>query len=175
MPRGAFFQGNRFLLPELVQLVAGAANADARTASSLAWDLYAGVGLFARALAQSFGEIAAIEIAEPAATVLAQTKMRNLRAVKSTTLDFLRAAVVQRERPALIVLDPPRTGLGAEVCSLLTRISAPTLVYVSCSPHSLAADLAILGAKDYSIQDLHLFDLFPQTEHIETVAVLTRT
>ena len=55
-------------------------------------------------------------------------------------LDFLRSAVLQRERPSLIVLDPPRSGLGAEVCALLTRVAAPSLVYVSCSPQALARD-----------------------------------
>src|SRR6185437_634760 len=112
---------------------------------------------------------------------LAQTRLPNLRAVKSTTLDFLRAAVLQRDRPSLIVLDPPRTGLGDEVSSLLTRIAqsagtaAPTLAYVSCSPQALARDLARLIVSGYFVRDLHLIDLFPQTAHMETVAILTRS
>jgi 23S rRNA (uracil1939-C5)-methyltransferase len=178
VPRGAFFQVNRFLLPELVAMVTAAAASRDR---ALAWDLYAGVGLFSRALARSFAAVTAIEIAEPAATALAQTNLPKLRAVKSTTLDFLRAAVLQRDRPSLIVLDPPRTGLGDEVCSLLARISqsagtaAPTLVYVSCSPQALARDLAHLTAPGYFVRDLHLFDLFPQTAHVESVAILARS
>jgi len=174
VPRGAFFQINRFLLPELVALVSRAGVSSLRS-DAVAWDLYAGVGLFSRALAQTFAEVTAVEIAEPAASALAQTKIANLRAVKATTLDFLRSAVLQRERPSLVVLDPPRTGLGAEVSSLLARIAAPALVYVSCSPQALAADLALLIESGYSVGELHFFDLFPQTEHIETVAVLTRT
>ena len=179
VPRGAFFQVNRFLLPELVATVTAAAAASQDRA--LAWDLYAGVGLFSRALARNFAAVTAVEIAEPAATALAQTKLPNLRAVKSTTLDFLRAAVLQRDRPSLIVLDPPRTGLGDEISSLLTRISqsagtaAPTLAYVSCSPQALARDLAHLIVSGYFVRDLHLIDLFPQTSHIETVAILTRS
>ena len=128
VPRGAFFQVNRFLLPELLALVT------AGRSGQLAWDLYAGVGLFSRALAPHFDRITAVEIAEPAATALAATNLANLRAVKATTLDFLRAAVVERDRPSLIVLDPPRSGAGPEVCALLARIAAPTLIYVSCSP-----------------------------------------
>ncbi len=168
VPRGAFFQANRFLLPKLVRLVT-----DGRSGNS-AWDLYAGVGLFSRPLARTFGQVAAVEIAEPATTALASTKLPNLRAVKATTLDFLRAAVLQRDRPDLIVLDPPRTGAGHEVCALLARIAAPTLIYVSCSPQTLPADLAILTAFGYAVAELHLLDLFPQTTHIETVAILTR-
>jgi 23S rRNA (uracil1939-C5)-methyltransferase len=182
VPRGAFFQVNRFLLPELVALVTSVASSAAAASPDnvLAWDLYAGVGLFSRALAshiapRSFTHVTAVEIAEPAATALAQTKLLNLRAVKATTLNFLRTAVLQRDRPSAIVLDPPRTGLGDEVCALLARVAAPTVVYVSCSPTALAADLADLAASGYSLSQLHLFDLFPQTAHIETVAILTRT
>ena len=169
VPRGAFFQINRYLLPELLAL------AVANHTGALAWDLYAGVGLFSRALATQFDHVTAVEVAEPAVTALAATKLTNLRAVKATTLDFLRRAVTQRDRPDLIVLDPPRTGAGRDVCELLGRVAAPTLVYVSCSPETLPADLATLTAAGYNVAELHLFDLFPQTTHIETVAVLTRT
>jgi 23S rRNA (uracil1939-C5)-methyltransferase len=168
VPRGAFFQINRFLLLELLAL------ATSNRIGPLAWDLYAGVGLFSRALARSFAEVVAVEIAEPAASALASTKLANLRAVKSTTLDFLRASVLQRERPSLIVFDPPRSGAGPEVCALLARIAAPTLIYISCSPEALARDLTALAASGYSVAELHLVDLFPQTTHIETVAILTR-
>jgi 23S rRNA (uracil1939-C5)-methyltransferase len=168
VPRGAFFQINRFLLPELLSLVTN------NRTGQLAFDLYAGVGLFSRALAAQFTHVTAVEIAEPAATALTATKPPNLHAVKATTLDFLRVAVTGRDRPDLIVLDPPRSGAGTEVCSLLARIAAPTLVYVSCSPETLPADLATLTASGYTLAEMHLFDLFPQTTHIETVAVLTR-
>jgi len=168
VPRSAFFQINRFLLPELLALVTG------NRSGQLAFDLYAGVGLFSRALAARFSRVIAVEIAEPAFTVLAATKLPNLHAVKATTLDFLRSAVLQRDRPDLVVLDPPRSGAGAEVCSLLARIAAPTLIYVSCSPETLPADLKTLTASGYTFAELHLFDLFPQTTHIETVTILTR-
>jgi 23S rRNA (uracil1939-C5)-methyltransferase len=171
VPRGAFFQINRFLIPELLALVT------AGRSGQLAWDLYAGVGLFSRALAPHFAHITAVEIAEPAASALAATGLVNLRAVKATTLDFLRAAVVERDRPSLVVLDPPRSGAGPEVCELLARIAAPTLIYVSCSPEVLPSDLqtlTTLAASGYAIAELHLLDLFPQTTHIETVAILTR-
>jgi 23S rRNA (uracil1939-C5)-methyltransferase len=168
VPRGALFQINRSLLPELLGLVT------ANRAGNLAWDLYAGIGFFSRALARSFSAVSAVEIAEPSFAALAATKLPNLRAIKATTLDFLRAAVVDRERPDLIVLDPPRTGAGPEISALLARIAAPTLIYVSCSPETLPADLATLTASGYRIAELHLLDLFPQTTHIETLARLAR-
>jgi 23S rRNA (uracil1939-C5)-methyltransferase len=172
VPRNAFFQVNRFLVPELVQLVM--AEADASTGKTLAWDLYAGVGLFARPLASAFAQVMAVEIAEPAFAALGATKLSNLVAIQATTLDFLHAAVIQRERPSLILLDPPRSGAGPEVCGLLARIATPTLIYVSCSPQTMPADLTVLTASGYRVTGLHLFDLFPQTTHTETVAILTR-
>jgi len=168
VPRGAFFQINRFLLPKLVEIVGR------NRKGALAWDLYAGVGLFTKALAPNFARVVAVEAAEPSFTALTSAKLPNRQAVKDVTLDYLQTAVLQRERPDLIVLDPPRTGAGREICELLGRIAAPTVVYVSCSPETLPADLATLTAAGYSIAELHLFDLFPQTNHIETVAVLTR-
>jgi len=168
VPRTAFFQINRYLLPELLTLVT------ASRTGQLALDLYAGVGLFTFALAPHFAHITSVEIAEPAFTALSSAKLPNRHAVKATTLDFLQTAVLQRDLPDLIVLDPPRSGAGREVCALLARIGAPTLIYVSCSPESLPADLVTLCASGYRIDELHLFDLFPQTSHIETVAILSR-
>jgi 23S rRNA (uracil1939-C5)-methyltransferase len=168
VPRGAFFQVNRYLLPQLLALVT------ANRRGGLAWDLYAGVGLFTNALAPHFNRITAVEIAEPAFTALNSGKLPHRHAVKATTLDFLRSAVLQRERPDFIVLDPPRTGAGPEVCELLGRVAAPTLLYVSCSPETLPADLTTLAASGYRVAELHLLDLFPQTTHIETIVTLCK-
>jgi 23S rRNA (uracil1939-C5)-methyltransferase len=169
--RGGFFQVNRFLVSTLARL------ATAGRTGALAWDLYAGVGLFSRALADRFDRVVAIEAAEPAATNLraalaSAANGKNHRAIAATTLDFLKTAVVQRERPQLIVMDPPRAGVGPEVCALLGRIRAPELVYVSCDPVTLARDLRLLTGSGYGITELHLVDMFPQTFHMEAVAVL---
>jgi len=164
--RGGFFQVNRFLIDELVQIVT------AQRSGAIAWDLYAGVGLFSRVLAKTFQQVVAVEAA---ATDLARSfKGPGRRAVEATTVEFLRSAVVQRERPQLIVMDPPRAGVGAEVCALLTRVSAPEIVYVSCDPVTLARDLKSLTAAGYNLVELHMVDMFPQTFHLETVVVLRR-
>jgi 23S rRNA (uracil1939-C5)-methyltransferase len=170
--RGGFFQVNRFLLETLVELVCN--DDDQPRSGSLAWDLFAGVGLFSRVLARSFDEITAVEANPTAVADLrsALTKRGSTSTVhESTTLDFLRRAVLDRDRPELIVLDPPRAGVGLEACELLARIAAPTLIYVSCDPTTLARDLNALQPF-YSIRALHLVDLFPQTFHLETVAIL---
>ncbi len=170
--RGAFFQVNRFLVDRLVALVT-----DARTSGDLAWDLFAGVGLFTRALAERFRHVIAVEAGEIAAADLAIAAKGGkgrppFEAVRAATLDFLRSRELQRDRPELIVLDPPRAGLGIEASEILTRIAAPRIVYVSCDPTTLARDLAVLTRSKYRIASLHLIDLFPQTFHMETVVHL---
>ena len=169
--RGGFFQVNRFIVDQLVELVIGARS------GSFAWDLYAGVGLFSRRLAERFGAVVAVEQGEPAAGDLhsALAKMGpHHRAVKATTAGFLRTAVLQREQPELIVMDPPRVGLGTEVTELLARVSAAEIVYVSCDPTTLGRDLRAMVDSGYHIEAMHLLDMFPQTFHLETVTVLRR-
>jgi len=162
--RGGFFQVNRFLIDELVNLVTS------NRSGTLAWDLFAGVGLFSRALTKTFKQVVAVEAA---ADDLTRTfKGEGRRAIAATTLNFLRAAVVQRERPDLIVLDPPRAGVGLEVCSLLARLKTKHIVYVSCDPVTLGRDLKAMVDSGYRLAELHMIDLFPQTFHLETVAIL---
>ncbi len=76
--------------------------------------------------------------------------------------------------PDLIVVDPPRTGLGAETTALLGEIAAAALVYVSCDPATLARDLRALVASGYQVERVTVADLFPQTFHLETIVSLRR-
>ncbi len=172
--RGGFFQVNRFLLETLVQLVCE--DEDGPRSGTLAWDLFAGVGLFSRVLARSFAQITAVEANPIAANDLQAALLKRSPAStahEATTLDFLRAAILQRDRPDLVVLDPPRAGAGMEACELLARIAPASIIYVSCDPATLVRDLAVLRTH-YRIRALHLVDLFPQTFHIETVVILER-
>jgi 23S rRNA (uracil1939-C5)-methyltransferase len=168
--RGGFFQVNRFLLPTMVELVC------AGQQGHVAWDLYAGVGLFARVLARTFGQVTAVEANPDAARELASSLRRigsQHRGVTAVIVDYLREVVLQRERPELIVLDPPRAGAGTEVCQLITQIAPQNIVYVSCDPVTLGRDLATLQP-NYEIESLRLVDLFPQTYHQEAVVNLRR-
>jgi 23S rRNA (uracil1939-C5)-methyltransferase len=164
--RNGFFQVNRFLLDELVKVVTQGRK------GRLAWDLYAGVGLFSRVLAREFQQVVAVEAA--GSDLAKSFKGAGRRAVESTTVEFLRGAVVQRDRPDLIVMDPPRAGVGAEVSSLLSKVSAQEMVYVSCDPVTLARDLKSMVESGYRLVELHMIDLFPQTFHLETVVVLRK-
>jgi 23S rRNA (uracil1939-C5)-methyltransferase len=167
---GAFFQVNRWLVDEFVAAVVGNAR------GGVAWDLYAGVGLFARQLTATFAQVLAAESA-PASLAALQNNLAgaDARAIAATTLDFLRRNREQREaRPDFIVLDPPRTGLGDHVTHLLNAIHAPEMIYVSCDPATLARDLRQLTQERYRIEAVTLTDMFPQTFHIETVVRLRR-
>jgi 23S rRNA (uracil1939-C5)-methyltransferase len=165
---GAFFQVNRWLVDSLVERVT------AGHSGTLAWDLFAGVGLFARPLAEGFDHVVAVESAPAATSALAHNLSGSRgNAVSSTTHDFLRRNL-KAQRPDLIVVDPPRAGLGAETATLLAEIGAQALVYVSCDPATLARDLRALIATGYVIERLTLADLFPQTFHLETIVDLRR-
>jgi 23S rRNA (uracil1939-C5)-methyltransferase len=139
----------------------------------LAWDLYSGVGLFAKALA--YDNVIAVESEGFSANDL-KTNLddERHRVIRSGTLDFLRRRVPDHGKPELILVDPPRAGLGKEVCALLASVAAPEIVYVSCDPATLARDLQSLLQSGYSVEKMDLIDLFPQTFHMETVTFLKR-
>jgi 23S rRNA (uracil1939-C5)-methyltransferase len=165
---GAFFQVNRWLVDALVERVTAGHKGE------LAWDLFAGVGLFARQLAARFERVVAVESA-PSATAALAANLSGTggAAVKAETLAFLRGSrKASHLRPDLIVVDPPRTGLGAETCAHLIELAAPAVACVSCDPATLARDLGALIASGYQIESIALADLFPQTFHLETVVQL---
>jgi 23S rRNA (uracil1939-C5)-methyltransferase len=169
---GAFFQVNRYLIDELVSVVTGAARGD------VALDLYAGVGLFSAALAQRFHHILGVEASQTAYGDLLQNVPANVKAVGARTEDYLRSDYPRsgavRKCPDLVVLDPPRTGAGKVVIRSLVELGAPRIRYVSCDPATLARDIAPLLAAGYHVEEAHLFDLFPETFHIESVLLLAR-
>jgi len=96
-----------------------------------------------------------------------------VKAVSQRTEDYLSDRAL-RKRPDLVVLDPPRSGAGKRVTRSLVDLGAPRVRYVSCDPATLARDIAPLIAAGYGIEEAHLFDLFPETFHIESVMLLTR-
>jgi len=166
---GAFFQTNRFLTDELVNIVT------AGRSGELALDLYAGVGLFSTALACDFRHIVSVESSQTAAGDLQYNLPVNGKAVQSTAEQYL-AKVPKPDLglPDLGVVDPPRGGLGDPVARALASAGAPRLTYVSCDPATLARDLVPLQAAGYRVEEAHLVDLFPQTYHLETILHLVR-
>jgi 23S rRNA (uracil1939-C5)-methyltransferase len=180
---GAFFQTNRFLTDELINLVT------AGRSGELALDLYAGAGLFSTALACDFRHIVSVESSQTAANDLQYNLPINGKAVQAAAEQYLTGlgdkgrvgngadgAVLPQltHKPDLVVVDPPRGGLGDRVARLLASAGAPRVTYVSCDPATLARDLVPLQAAGYRVEEVHLVDLFPQTYHLESVVQLVR-
>ncbi len=173
---GSFFQSNRHLTDELVRIVTGGRS------GNLALDLYSGVGLFSTAL--RFNRIISVESSQTSSADLSYNLSSNGQAVQATAEQYLaragnpgrvgRGAVlpIHAEAPDLVVVDPPRSGLGERVARLLANLRAPRITYVSCDPATLARDLVYLLDAGYRVDELHLVDLFPQTYHLESVVHL---
>jgi 23S rRNA (uracil1939-C5)-methyltransferase len=163
---GTFFQVNRFLIDELIAIVTNGAS------GKLALDLYAGVGLFSTVLARSFAQVIAVESSQTSLSDLRHNACPEAKAVLATTEQYLGQA--SGVRPDLMVVDPPRGGLGERVVRSLAKLEALKITYVSCDPSTLARDLKLMTGLGYRITSAHLIDLFPQTFHIESVFHLAR-
>jgi 23S rRNA (uracil1939-C5)-methyltransferase len=167
---GVFAQANGALLGPLCDAVAAAAGSGRSAA-----ELYAGAGLFTLGLSRRFERVLAIE-ANPLATAdlsfnLERAGRRDRVSIRTAPVE--RAVRALREaRPELVVLDPPRTGLAPAARAALAALGAERIVYVSCDPATLARDLSVLCAQGHELRSLRAFDLFPQTHHVEAVALL---
>ncbi len=164
----SFFQVNRFLVDELVREVA----ANEKT-GQLALDLFAGVGLFSLPLAKHFGRVVAVESSPAAARDLESNASRK-GPIEVRTADVERFLVKYKDKPELVLLDPPRAGLEPGAVKSLVNIAADRITYLSCEPPTLARDLAALTAGGYEVSQIDLFDLFPQTFRIEAVVRMVR-
>jgi 23S rRNA (uracil1939-C5)-methyltransferase len=164
---GAFFQTNRHLTDELVNIVT-----EGRSGRT-ALDLYAGVGLFSSVLSREFERVIAVESSPISHSDLLYNSPENVKAVGSMSEQYLRN-VGRKLQPDLVVVDPPRSGLGESVVHALVNLGAPRLTYVSCDPATLSRDLGRLLKSGYHVERAHLVDLFPQTYHLESVFHLAR-
>ncbi len=142
-----------------------------------AMDLYAGVGLFALVLADAVGPTGAVLAIESDPRAVADAK-GNLRLRPEIELRrgkvdrILKPLVRQGIHADLVVLDPPRTGAGKSVMKDLAALRPRAIAYVSCDPAALARDVAYARDAGYGIRSLRAFDAFPQTHHVECIAVL---
>jgi 23S rRNA (uracil1939-C5)-methyltransferase len=176
----SFFHVNRFLIEDLLKTVIAGAKGET------ALDLYAGVGFFTLPLARAFRNVTSVDANLAATRDLSANAAEAGVTITSHTEhaeDFLKNT---KEKPDFVVLDPPRAGLGTLAAEKLAEIGAMEIVYLSCDPATLARDLSVLTSSPrkpkevagpsvrYEISEMHLFDLFPQTFHIETLVRLKR-
>jgi tRNA/tmRNA/rRNA uracil-C5-methylase (TrmA/RlmC/RlmD family) len=187
---GGFWQVHRLAAHTLTRLVTEVLENDGRTLvdpDAAHLDLYGGVGLFAAAIGEVGGpgtRVTSVE-ADPRATEHAGANLAEWLGarVETDTVDRFvarlaaTASAAERERLSrgVVVLDPPRAGAGREVVESVAGLAPAAIVYVSCDPVALARDLAIFRTAGYEAPRVDAVDLFPNSHHLEAIAVLTPT
>lgn len=168
----SFFQVNTCQARAMYEYAARAGGV-AQAANVL--ELYAGSGGLTAFLAGAAGRITAVEEWPPAVSLMESNMERNGMKERVTIAPGAVEKVIPdlKESFDLVVLDPPRTGCTPDVLRGVLSLKPSTIVYVSCNPATLARDAATLVDGGYSIESLTCFDMFPQTVHVETVAVLS--
>jgi 23S rRNA (uracil1939-C5)-methyltransferase len=172
----AFFQTNTEMAERLYAVVA-------ETAGLQGWervyDLFSGIGTIGLSLAGRAGEVWGLEIVEDAiADAIGNAKANEISNVHFFAGDVrlaLRELVEKAGRPDVMVVDPPRAGLSQKVVRRIIEASPKRIVYVSCNPTTLAPNAAQLVEAGYTLRSVRPVDMFPQTPHIECVALLERT
>ena len=138
------------------------------------WDLYSGAGLFSRYLAEAVGHGRVDSVESYTASVRdARRNLHDFRQVAVHEADVATWLETAPGRPDGVVLDPPRSGAGEKVVTLIAERQPRTVVYVACDPVALGRDLAIFRHHGYRLNSLTALDAFPMTHHFETVATLT--
>lgn len=163
----SFFQGNRYLLPSLVSAVLDASADDGHVV-----DLYAGVGLFSIALASAgHSDITAVEGDRASARDLRQNARALASRVHAKTISVENYLAAAQGDVTTMIVDPPRTGMSKEAVDAVLRAAPRQIVYVSCDPPTLARDARRLLDGGYTLASIRAFDLFPNTAHVESLAV----
>jgi tRNA/tmRNA/rRNA uracil-C5-methylase (TrmA/RlmC/RlmD family) len=170
IPEGGFWQVHPGAPDALVEAVRRAVDLHP---ADVCLDLYAGVGLFAGAVAASVpdGEVIAVE-SDPQAAAAAGANLAdlgNVRVVAERVARWLRRT---REPADVVVLDPPRKGAGVEVVADIVARAPRCVAYVACEPAALARDVAAFGSHGWELASLEAYDIFPMTAHVECVALL---
>jgi 23S rRNA (uracil1939-C5)-methyltransferase len=165
----AFFQTNRFLLGDFLQQVLAQA-----TGARRVLDLFCGSAFFSLPLAKQNTEVLGVEASR---TAVKQARLNaklngvsNIKIFEGPAEEAVRSS--PDLRPDLIVMNPPRTGAGRDVARLVAGLGADRIIYVSCNPSTFAREVPMLTEKGYTLRAITMVDQFPNTYHIEMVAVL---
>ena len=170
---GTFFQVNPGCADRLISTVAGSCDDDTNIL-----DLYGGSGTIALPLAASGAKVVSVEI-NPDASLSGRkaAKINGIDSISFITIparQFLTDSSRSGRSWDTVIVDPPRSGLGIRISRLLRKINSRKIIYVSCNPFSLARDLRIITERNWTVQKVQPIDMFPQTDHIETVVLLER-
>jgi len=171
----AFFQTNTEMAERLYAIAAEMAGLSGR---ERVFDLFCGIGTIALAIASRASEVWGLEVvAEAIADAERNAELNeiaNARFRAGDTRTGIRPLLEEAGRPDVVVVDPPRAGLSKKVVRRLLECEAKRIVYVSCNPTTLAPNAAQLEEAGYRLRRVRPVDMFPQTPHIEAVALLER-
>ncbi|NIF22865.1 23S rRNA (uracil(747)-C(5))-methyltransferase RlmC [Candidatus Pantoea multigeneris] len=166
----SFFQTNPHVA---ATLYATARNWVRELAVTSMWDLFCGVGGFGLHCATPEMQLTGIEIsAEAIACARRSADMLGLKKVDFAALDSTAFATARDAVPELVLVNPPRRGIGVELCNYLSQMAPDYILYSSCNPDTMAQDIARLP--DYQVSKVQLFDMFPHTAHFEVLTLLVR-
>lgn len=169
----SFFQTNSAGAEKLYSIVKEFAG---DVADKTVFDLYCGTGTIGQIMAEAGSKkVIGIELIEEAVVAANENAKRNhLENCTFLAGDVLKMVDELKERPDLIIVDPPRDGIHPKAIGKIIAFGAPEIVYVSCKPTSLARDLEIFQQEGYQVERVKLMDMFPRTVHVETVVLLSR-
>ena len=176
MSHSAFFQTNTEMAERLYGVAAEYAGLNGR---ERVFDLYCGIGTIGLTMAKSAGEVWGLEIV-PEAIADAEAnakrnKIENVRFLAGSARTGVRPLIEQAGKPDVVVIDPPRAGLSQKIVRRVIECEAKRIVYVSCNPTTLAPNAAQLVEAGYTLRKVRPVDMFPQTPHIECLALLEKT
>lgn len=169
----SFFQVNTPMAEKMVQYLL--TNSPTSQSTTLL-DLYCGVGLFSKFVADKYAKVIGIEASPSACEDFAINldEFDNIELYEGAAEEILPALASQLTQPMHMIVDPPRAGIDKHALDAILQINPQVIAYVSCDPSTLARDAARLIKGGYTLQHVTPFDLFPQTYHIESISIFTR-
>jgi 23S rRNA (uracil1939-C5)-methyltransferase len=175
MSHGAFFQTNTEMAERLYAMAAECAGL---SGNERVFDLYCGIGMIGLSMAKRAGEVWGLEIVpEAIADAKAnaeRNKIENAHFMAASARTGVRPLIEKAGKPDVVVVDPPRAGLSQKIVRRLLECDAKRIVYVSCNPTTLAPNAAQMVEAGYALRRVKPVDMFPQTPHIECVALLEK-
>jgi 23S rRNA (uracil1939-C5)-methyltransferase len=176
MSHGAFFQTNTEMAERLYAIAAEFAGL---SGSERVFDLYCGIGTIGLTMAKRAGEVWGLEIV-PEAIADAErnaerNKIENAHFMAGSARTGVRPLIEKAGKPDVVIIDPPRAGLSQKIVRRVLECEAKKIVYVSCNPTTLAPNAAQMVEAGYKLRRVKPVDMFPQTPHIECVALLEKS
>jgi len=171
----AFFQTNTEMAERLYSIAASYAGL---SGGERVFDLFCGIGTIALVLARDAGEVWGVEVVPEAVADAEENARRNdISNTRFRSADArlaIRPLIEEAGKPDVVVIDPPRSGLSNKIVRRVIECDAQRIVYVSCNPTTLAPNAAALGEAGYTLRRVKPVDMFPQTHHIECVALFEK-